>query len=86
MPKQPVYWISPLGGFDDFGAPYGTSPGAVMYDGKTEYGPWANMTQESWDAHGPGRTGLGLGQKYVLQEDGRWLQVEGGSGLYEEGE
>lgn len=72
-----VYWISPLGGFDDFGDPYDLNPGGIMYDAKTDLGPWANMTEKSFKEHGPGRLGTGFGQKYVMQEDGRWLKVEG---------
>lgn len=70
---EPVYWLSPLGDKDDFGVPFGN----VMYDAKTKQGPWANMSQASFIAHGVGRLGLGLGQKYLRQSNGRWLKVEG---------
>lgn len=69
----PVYWISPLGEYDDFGIKFED----VMYDGKTRMGPWANMTEDSWQVHGVGRLGTGYGQKYKKQTDGRWLKVEG---------
>jgi hypothetical protein len=69
--------MSPLGGFDDFGDSYDLEPGGVMYDGETDMGPWANMTEKSWKKFGTGKLGLGHGQKYVMQEDGRWLKVEG---------
>ena len=71
--KAPVYWISPLGPKDDFDDTFGE----VMYDGKTVYGPWANMTEASWKRYGIGKLGLGRGQKYQKQPDGRWLKVEG---------
>ena len=71
-----VYWLGELGGFDDFGLPYGTRPGPIMYDARTAPGPWANMTPVSFDLHG-GRIGQGLGQKYELQSDGRWLKIDG---------
>ena len=71
--QKQVFWLSPLGGFDDFGSPYRD----VMYDAATTMGPWANMTQESFERYGRGRLGLGLGQKYQRQPDGRWLKVEG---------
>jgi hypothetical protein len=67
------YWLSPLSDTDDFGVPYT----AVMYDAKTRMGPWANMTEESFKQHGYGKLGLGLGQKYAKQADGRWLKVAG---------
>ncbi len=70
---EQVYWLSPLGGFDDFDQPYR----GVMIDGKTKMGPWACMTPESWAKHGVGRFGLGFGQKYIEQADGKWLKVEG---------
>jgi len=73
MSKQ-VYWLSPLGGFDDFGRPYKK----VMYDAKTTQSCWANMTEESWQEHGAYKdVGLGRGQKYELQSNGKWLKVAG---------
>ena len=71
--ERKVYWLSPLGDFDDFDSPYGD----VMYDGKTRMGPWANMTEDSWKRYGVGRLGTGFGQKYEKQPDGKWLKVEG---------
>jgi hypothetical protein len=70
-----VFWCGNLGASDDFGRPYGK----VMYDGKTRYGPWANMSEESWLVENGtcGQVGLGLAQKYELQADGRWKKVEG---------
>ncbi len=66
--NTPVYWLSPLGSVDDFGHPYVDE----MIDGKTQFGPWANMTPENWEIFG-----AGLGQRYQRQPDGRWLKVEG---------
>ena len=68
-----VYWLSPLGDIDDFGDRYEDE----MIDGKTNMGPWANMTAQSWATHGIGRLGQGYGQRYNKQSDGRWLKVEG---------
>lgn len=73
MKKEPVYWLSGVSGWDDFDDPYKD----VMIDGKTKLGPWACMTEKSWGVHGVGKLGLGYGQKYKLQEDGRWMKVEG---------
>jgi hypothetical protein len=72
-----VYWLSPLGGFDDFDSPYDLKPGGIMYDARTKHGPWANMTEDSFQVHGAGRLGPGYGQKYQMQEDGRWLKIAG---------
>jgi hypothetical protein len=68
-----VYWVSPLGIKDDFGELYKD----VMYDGRTNSGPWANMAAQSWRIYGVGKLGTGYGQKYKKQADGRWLKVEG---------
>ena len=72
-----TYWLSPLGGFDDFDSPYDLHIGGVMYDAKTKHGPWANMTEASWNVHGVGKLGPSLGQKYERQADGRLLKVAG---------
>jgi hypothetical protein len=49
---------------------------ASFIDGATIRGPWAIMTLESFKLYGLG-LGLGVGQKYQLQDDGRWLKVAG---------
>lgn len=67
------YWLGDVGEQDDFGVYYDL----YMIDGKTKQGPWANMTMESWKRHGVGKLGLGFGQKYKKQLDGRWLKVAG---------
>jgi hypothetical protein len=67
------YWMGDLPEKDDFGIKYEK----VMYDGKTRQGPWANMSQRSWDVHGCGKLGTGYVQKYAKQDDGRWLKVAG---------
>jgi len=72
-----IYWLSPLGRFDDFDDPYDLSVGGVMYDAKTKMGPWANMTEKSFCEHGVGKLGTGLGQKYEMQENGKWMKVAG---------
>ena len=70
--KEVVFWTAPVGGFDDFDFPIRD----VIIDGKTTQGPWAIMTPESFKIYGRG-LGLGRGQKYQKQADGRWLKIEG---------
>ena len=38
----------------------------ALYDAKTVAGPWANMCQEHMTEHGPGRLGVGYGQRLVI--------------------
>jgi hypothetical protein len=71
-PKK-VYWLSPVGGFDDFDDPIKDE----IIDGKTQMGPWALMTPKSYAEYGIGRLGTGFGQRYKLQSDGKWLKIEG---------
>lgn len=71
--EKKVYWVSPLDKCDDFEKPLEND----MIDGKTKFGPWAIMTPESWELYGCGKLGLGFGQRYKKQSDGKWLKVEG---------
>lgn len=70
-----VYWLSPVGQTDDFD----DTITDTIIDGKTSMGPWALMTPKSWARYSGtnGRLGLGLGQKYSKQSDGKWLKIEG---------
>jgi len=45
-------------------------------DGATVYGPWAIMLPETHAEYGKG-LGIGRGQLYEKQADGRWLKMEG---------
>lgn len=67
-----VYWISPVNEADDFGNVIEDT----FYDGATSMGPWAIMAPKSFRRYGRG-VGLGIGQRYNKQSDGRWLKVEG---------
>ena len=70
------YWAGPVPDLDDFGTPIGT----VFYDAPTRMGPWATMAHESWQQYRrTAMLGIGLGQKYRKQKDGRWLLVDGGT-------
>lgn len=75
MEKERNYWLSPIGVCDDCG---GEFTNGVMYDAKTQYGPWGNLCQACFSRIGVG-LGIGYGQKYVKQADGKWLCTEGGS-------
>lgn len=66
------YWMGTVREKDDFEQPITDT----FFDGKTVMGPWATMSPTSWRKYGCG-TGLGHGQKYQKQEDGRWLKVAG---------
>ncbi|MEO6305077.1 MAG: hypothetical protein ABIP51_18105 [Bacteroidia bacterium] len=70
-----VYWTSKVGSTDDFG----DTVSDIIIDGKTTQGPWALMTPDSYKKHSyfKGRFGLGMGQKYQKQTDGKWLKIEG---------
>lgn len=48
----------------------------AFVDGKTIFGPWANMCPKCHQSYGIG-LGTGKGQKYERQADGRFLKVEG---------
>jgi len=66
------YWLSPVSDKDDFG----DTIEDVIIDDKTKHGPWALMTPASFDENGI-KLGLGWGQKYQKQEDGKWLKIDG---------
>ena len=66
------YWMGHTPLNDDFGHPIDDE----FIDGKTNGGPWAFMNPTSFAIYGVG-LGLGQGQRYVRQADGRWLKVEG---------
>jgi len=70
-----VYWSSPL---EDKCQTCSLPFGDTMYDMKTVHGPWANMCHScAMHGHGIGKVGLGFGQKYEKQPDGKWLKTEG---------
>ena len=50
----------------------------VMYDARIPGRGWGNICQEAFDTFHC-RLGVGFGQKYELQDDGRWLCTAGSS-------
>ena len=61
---------------DDFDEKFTNEPGEVVYDAATMNGPWATMTQKSYNLYArPGGLGTGKGQKYVRQENGELHKV-----------
>jgi len=75
LPATPpkVYWSSPL---PDACQLTGKPFNGVMYDANLPGLGWGNFCFEAFDERG-GKLGTGLGQKYRLQDDGRWLKVAG---------
>ena len=76
FPAKPKYWAGKIGPTDDFGGEITDT----FYDAKTMRGPWAIMNPASFARHRitrDGSLGMGLGQKYEKQEDGRWLKTGG---------
>jgi hypothetical protein len=67
-PKR--YWAGSIGPIDDWGVPITTA----FIDGATIFGPWAIMTPSSHKKYGKG-LGMGRGQRFEKQNDGRWLRV-----------
>ena len=71
--KTSMYWTSPLPkGCQLSGQPFGE----MMYDANLPGIGWGNWCHDTFVAGG-GKLGTGLGQKYVKQDNGRWLKVEG---------
>ena len=67
------FWMGDVAATDDFGSKIGK----VFYDGKTQMGPWATMSQASWSQYGCGKVAQGYAQKYQKQADGKWMKVGG---------
>lgn len=73
MAQEKSYWLTTVPSHDDFRQPIRD----VFIDGRSRMGPWGLFTPDSWRYYGTGRLGVGWGQRYVRQDDGRWLKVEG---------
>ena len=59
---------------DDFGDPFSHEVGEVVWDAKTQTGPWATMTEKSFNRQNG--AAQGWGQKYVRQANGELHKVE----------
>ena len=51
--------------------------GEVFYDAAMKKGPWAGMCVNHFHQYSRGVLGTGFGQKYVCNEDGKFIKVEG---------
>jgi hypothetical protein len=72
--KLPVYYASEPEKCDLCYRSFATMQ--IMYDAQTTLGAWANLCQTCFNRYGKG-IGLGVGQRYQKQEDGRWLKTQG---------
>lgn len=61
---------------DDFGYPFTKEEGEIVYDARTKGGPWATMSESSFELFGAGQLGLGSGQKYRRNAQGHLIKVE----------
>jgi len=48
----------------------------TFIDGRTKFGPWANLCPKCHKKFGIG-LGAGKGQQYQKQVDGKWLKTKG---------
>jgi len=64
---------------DDKETNYEEDGHTYLYDAKMLGGYWAVCCSECWENYGAAghRLGTGLGQKYQLQDDGRFKKVQG---------
>lgn len=63
--------------------------GTEFFDHRTKFGPWADSCRACFVAthfDPKGTLGIGKGQHYRLQPDGKFHLIEGGSGSYTGGE
>ena len=69
----PTYWTGPL---EDRCQISGRKLDGVMYDAKIPGGGWANVAHQTFVNLGCS-LGVGYGQKFEKQPDGRWLCTAG---------
>lgn len=74
MSTQRAMWSGTVGDCDVCDAPIGPD----LYDMKTKQGPWACMCNRcAMHGIGIGRLGIGLGQHYRKEADGKYYLVSG---------
>lgn len=66
----PTYWTGALENCQWSGEPFD----GIMYDAHLPRIGWGNWNHRTFTIMG-GRLGLGQGQRYEQQPDGRWLMV-----------
>jgi hypothetical protein len=49
----------------------------LFFDAKTTQGPWGTLCEECFERHTYGELGLGFGQRYEKQANGKWLKTGG---------
>lgn len=74
-----VYWMSPVPTACELTGRVSATHDDIakdgeFVDGKTKMGPWACMCIRCHDRYGVG-LGMGKGQRYTRQADGRWLKT-----------
>lgn len=80
---EPVRYLSAENlDHDDFGDAFTHYPGEIVWDAKTQMGPWATMTEKSFNQHAhrvvrENGAGTGRGQKYVRTDFGHLIKKEG---------
>lgn len=62
---------------DDYGQPLTKQAGEIIYDAQTKLGYWACMNEASYKVFGTGVLGLGHGQKYQRDSEGKLWKVDG---------
>ncbi len=72
-PKGPKYWLGGAPDKCDIGMEPITD---VFVDGATRFGPWGCLCPSCHAQYGYG-LGVGRGQLYQLQSDGKWLKTKG---------
>lgn len=73
-----VYWLAAVPEVDNFGHTITDEFIDGQCDPQGSYrGTWAIFSPYSWNRYGCGQFGTGYGQRYVRQDDGHFMKVEG---------
>lgn len=49
----------------------------ILIDGRTKTGPWATMCKSCHKKYGVNKFGVGFGQKYKKNSEGKFIKIEG---------